>query len=498
MAVEVSFSEKPQSKNCMDEYYETDPDVEKKVNSVKKTDENEDTFLEKCNGLRKYLESYNAQYKRCFNGEAAVFFSYNKDLMNTELARCTIYEKRQEELKRAEKTQITTEGERNGPKTEEENSKKEKLPAEIKGEPVPEGKDATCKSVHLENPKQKCLEGISRGEVESKSEQIALGTSQDESLLHSSLSTTQLQSGNEAHSSTVHTTEDVSLNGVPNVGSKIDKTGTQQNNSLRDIPSFNFQQNSPHNSTNLGDSKTLLTDSPDISATASDPVRSSSSSGSFNYTSITIREPPVHKDHQTNSTTKSSITGDSLSKTSSMKSSPGKSSDDEEVVPISPLLSDAGHSIYGSCLTTADEESNGLSPPSGMPLLPEQLLTHGKSLPDEESPPGESSSSEGLSSDSVQAPPAPQPLHHSQSEEIPVKTYIIIILVILAIILLSILLFRYACMRGYFIKKKKKKRQRIQQELDRIMYSTSIFDEKNMYLSYSRLQNSYYDILYEN
>lgn len=53
-------------------------------------------------------------------------------------------------------------------------------------------------------------------------------------------------------------------------------------------------------------------------------------------------------------------------------------------------------------------------------------------------------------------------------------------------------------MRGYFLKKKKKKRQRIQQELDRIMYSTSIFDEKNMYLSYSRLQNSYYDILYEN
>ncbi|SBT57689.1 PIR Superfamily Protein [Plasmodium ovale wallikeri] len=42
------------------------------------------------------------------------------------------------------------------------------------------------------------------------------------------------------------------------------------------------------------------------------------------------------------------------------------------------------------------------------------------------------------------------------------------------------------------IKKKKKKRQRIQDELDRIMYSPSIFDEQNMYLPYTHLENTYY------
>ncbi|SBT33182.1 PIR Superfamily Protein [Plasmodium ovale wallikeri] len=78
-----------------------------------------------------------------------------------------------------------------------------------------------------------------------------------------------------------------------------------------------------------------------------------------------------------------------------------------------------------------------------------------------------------------------------------IKLYVIIILVILAIILLSILLFKYACLRGHFSKKKKKKRQRIQEELDRIMYSPSIFNEKNMYLPYTRLENSYNDIAYE-
>ncbi|SBT58484.1 hypothetical protein POVWA1_087990 [Plasmodium ovale wallikeri] len=47
------------------------------------------------------------------------------------------------------------------------------------------------------------------------------------------------------------------------------------------------------------------------------------------------------------------------------------------------------------------------------------------------------------------------------------------------------------------IKKKKKKRQRIQDELDRLMYSPSIFDEKNIYLPYTQLENSYYFNEYE-
>ncbi|SBT73646.1 hypothetical protein, conserved [Plasmodium ovale] len=79
----------------------------------------------------------------------------------------------------------------------------------------------------------------------------------------------------------------------------------------------------------------------------------------------------------------------------------------------------------------------------------------------------------------------------------PIKMYIIIILVILAIVLLSILIFKYAYLRGYISKKKKKKRQRIQDELDRLMCSPSIFDEKNIYLPYTQLENSYYFNEYE-
>ncbi|SBT33163.1 PIR Superfamily Protein [Plasmodium ovale wallikeri] len=73
----------------------------------------------------------------------------------------------------------------------------------------------------------------------------------------------------------------------------------------------------------------------------------------------------------------------------------------------------------------------------------------------------------------------------AKNEENLIKKYIIIGVVILAVTLLFVLLFKYACLSGYFSKKKKDKRKRIQEELDRMMYSHSIFEEENIYLSYA-------------
>ncbi|SBS91361.1 PIR Superfamily Protein [Plasmodium ovale curtisi] len=397
MAVKVSFSEKSQSKTCMDEYFDIDPVIEKKLDDVNKTDENEDIFLEKCNDLRKYLESYNAQYKHCFDDEASYYFVHNRSLMDTALIRCTNYEKRLEESKSEQQAQVNKADEPGESHAEEEDSTKVALLGENKIETSEDCTDATCKSKELEDQKKPQREGANSGEPESKGELNTLETSQGLTLSHSPLSANQLQSGNEDHSSTFHTTEGTSLNDVPNISSKVDETGN---------------------------TKTLLTDSPSTPVKESVPLRSPSSS------SATIRESPDDLVNQIDPIPKGSVTGAPLSQSSVKQSSPGQLADVEEVAPINPILSTAEFPTIGSFLTPADGESNGLSLPPGVPSFHDQPALGG------------SSSSEGLSSDSVQAPPAPQPLHHSQSEEIPIKTYIIIILVILAIILLSILLFR--------------------------------------------------------
>ncbi|SBT39519.1 PIR Superfamily Protein [Plasmodium ovale wallikeri] len=80
---------------------------------------------------------------------------------------------------------------------------------------------------------------------------------------------------------------------------------------------------------------------------------------------------------------------------------------------------------------------------------------------------------------------------------ITLKTYIIIILVILAIILFFIFLIKFTSLGKYFSKKKRNsERRRIQEELDKIMYSHSTFEEKNIYLSYNPPEYSQYDADY--
>ncbi|SBS85669.1 PIR Superfamily Protein [Plasmodium ovale curtisi] len=86
-----------------------------------------------------------------------------------------------------------------------------------------------------------------------------------------------------------------------------------------------------------------------------------------------------------------------------------------------------------------------------------------------------------------------------QKQEITsTKTYIIIILASLGVMLLSTLLIKFTPVIRHFSKSKKTERQKIREELDRIMYSPSNLEEDNIYLSYSQPEYSFYDAEYEN
>ncbi|SBT73057.1 PIR protein [Plasmodium ovale] len=69
------------------------------------------------------------------------------------------------------------------------------------------------------------------------------------------------------------------------------------------------------------------------------------------------------------------------------------------------------------------------------------------------------------------------------------KMYVTIGLSIVGFLLLLILLFKFTPLGSRFNKNKKKKRREIQEELERMMYSPSYFNENNMYLSYAHLED---------
>ncbi|SBT72975.1 hypothetical protein, conserved [Plasmodium ovale] len=135
-------------------------------------------------------------------------------------------------------------------------------------------------------------------------------------------------------------------------------------------------------------------------------------------------------------------------------------------------------------------ETDAHSQEAGEPFTANSLLgstSLGTGLPPDPAPDSEN----GVTSLQLAQTPEGEP------EMTGIKVYIIIGVIVLAIILLCTLLFKYACLRGYFSDKKKKKRQMIQEELDRLMNSPSIFDEKNMYLSYTYLEKPYEEYIYE-
>ncbi|SBS84770.1 PIR Superfamily Protein [Plasmodium ovale curtisi] len=547
MGIEVVFSSTPQGKTCMDEYNDIDPDSERKVDDVNNTSEEDSEFVKKCKDLKQYLELFNAKYKRCFNGEAAALFLYNKELMNKALIRCTNYEERQALLELEKKTQIIEANHLGEPhaedndSAEDEDSTKVTLTVEKKSEPGYEGKDATCKSKEIEDQKQQCIDGTHSSVPESIIQQVTSESSQNLPLSNDSLSPNNGKPGSEAQSSGSLSPEDslsdISTSGTP----ETEGTVSQRDNSLRSIPVVDSKPNNPSDVSRLGKGNNFNTQVHDNSDLTAEPHKFPSDP------EITVAEPRVDQVDQTGRTPQDGATGSLPTETSAKETSRVLSTHNEgtspisaalptrELAPTGSVLSAEGESptaspvqhLSQSQLSNAKEEIPPQKQTSAQMENPAQILPlqegckhhkttcsehikksqrdvqnlnmHNHNSGEQNSLHNVGFSSKGtLSSEhhSVQGD-AKSHTSHTVSQEIPIKTYIIIILVILAIILFTILLFKYACLRGYFSKKKKKKRQRIQEELDRIMYSPSIFDEKNMYLPYSRLENSYNDIAYE-
>lgn len=204
MGVDVAFTVQSQRKNCLDEFSEIDPEDDNKIEVVNRTDEKDNTFLQKCNVLKQYLELYNVKYNHCFKGEAAVYFLTNRDLIHAALKKCTKYEEHLAELELEKKRQIITETRSSIRHKEEDDHAKETMLSGEEREAASECGEDTCKTMHSGEKEQPDIRGNSGEESELRSDKSIIEPSHEENHPSISLSTNPGQPGDESHFSNVN------------------------------------------------------------------------------------------------------------------------------------------------------------------------------------------------------------------------------------------------------------------------------------------------------
>ncbi|SBT56265.1 hypothetical protein POVWA2_075930 [Plasmodium ovale wallikeri] len=377
MGVDVTFSSQSKRKTCTDEYYEIDPEDDKKLEVVNETDEKDSTFLQKCSVLKQYLVLYNEKYKHCFNSEAAVYFLTNRQMINTALIRCNRYEELQATLEREKGKQMITEKELGEKHAKEEDLAEGTISSGKESESTPECKEEICKTSHSEEQIQEETREIGGEEPDSRGDKDIAESPEEPVLVDNSLSTNPDQSGHESHPS------------------KSDSEEISTSTCYTDITDTDAHGHATYHSI----------DAPDDEVTESFTFLHRKHPVQIIFPGIahaTLAREPSREMEQIFENVPSTGESPPLPEVSSQKKPKT-----EEVKQLSPELYEKLDSEQASTHTELAH--------NGTVLIPKEE-------------------------------PGTNPI----------------------------------------------KMQRIQDELDRLMYSPSIFDEKNMYLPYTQLENSYY------
>ncbi|SBS89358.1 PIR protein [Plasmodium ovale] len=478
------------SDECFDILSTIQSTSQNKIAELNKTRESEGNFLEKCKDLDEYLKNYNKDNTDCYEGEFTYIYDSVKYTINEELSKSTNYSKCIEKLKPKKQGQVD-------PEDATSKSDKEKQDSEV---PLPEGRSQSIlssdrASEETERSRKHELpdkEQTKDQELDAANQQITLEPSENGTSLHSSgvpnaeASQNQVDAhGNSGAKDTVASGESTAVNSASNELGDHQRTSSQDGAlataNPKEAPGAQGLDNGELSSSGLAEpdepaSKDVLTvpdgsppDSQGSSPLHRSCLRASTQTGESPPVSVELfTDVQSHTDHPIQQK------GQELAQ----KPQQEQSSDHVPVLTEFPSSTAHAHPEIGS-FSFGTTESREVTPFIAINSLE-----------------GRTYSGPGPKNGFIHLPVPQTP--EREPDRSRIKMYIIIGVIIFAVILLFILLFKYACLRGYFSKKKKKKRQMIQEELDRLMYSPSIFDEKNMYLPYTQLENSYYENEYEN
>ncbi|SBT01374.1 PIR Superfamily Protein [Plasmodium ovale curtisi] len=491
MSVEVTFlkSERRRSRteDCVNEYGDIEEEVKNQVDIFKKKKEDDVDFNEKCQTLREYLNDYNKNNDKCFVSALSPLYKDLKNSIEETLHRCPNPPKEKVELD-PEGIKQMSQDQLGQQVSELENPEQKASELGKKIEATAHCKDKPCDTENL------VLEGFpdTRETREDgstpRNEETATENSQDVGSLNQTL-----QPGNKGHSSSAHELVDNSSIGETNLADPPnDRMQAQLNTHLKGDLRVNSDPNSQSGEDGLPKDHALSTDSPGASVEAPDPLKSSTHLN-------TVAETPSRETHHITRTTEARATVASSIETTR------KESQDKEAASNHPSLPDAeGASDASLSLGRMSSHSEQVSRSRSMTLVTQlepqpQLQAKGEYSHAEgnlshnghtgvqrnnlnngdNSHKGTESGGKDLVADGKESTTL-----HPVSGGISIKTYIIIA--------------SFTPLGRVFSKKKRKKRKEIREELDKMMYSSTISKEKQIYLPYGHPEHSEYEDPYEN
>ncbi|SBS92840.1 PIR Superfamily Protein [Plasmodium ovale curtisi] len=510
-------SEHNRNEKCFELLADIQSAIYQKLAEFNRTQHGDAKFVQICQELGKYLDSHDEDIKDCYEGKFTYIYEYIKSYFQHQLAKSTNYINCIDKLtsERKEKTTKILEAEE-ALKTAEAGRQVLKDP--VKEDPAkPECDSSPCNTEHSGN---QAMDGRNQDNLGKDGEANAhhgpgsseLGEMSDKLVPSNSKSSESETDGVRDHTDQEGTKSSLHVARHQEVG----KTYSSPSVPLQDRTNEGFILNGETHAHSLEKGIDLSVDAPGIMIIAQKRLTSAIY---LNAVVTKVHEPQIDKSNHTLCTNLSG-TYFNLTPGESTLTVPHPSIGEEATTDLSSShgVSPYSQNLLPGGISSASEKNSLDSLPLSVSTFPvvqvssaEQQLTPQVRLPslestsDHEREPQNKSSKEQINSQgsqlneiNVDGMDEELSTHVQEQQTTSIKTYLIIILASLGAMLLSILLIKFTSLGAYFRRKKNEKRQKMREELDRIMYTPSNFEKDNIYLSYSQPKYSFYDAEYDN
>ncbi|SBS94987.1 PIR Superfamily Protein [Plasmodium ovale curtisi] len=517
-------SEYNRKQKCFELLADIQETLRKKIAEFNQTHHGDTKFDQICQELRKYLDGHNEEIKDCYDGEYTFIYEFIKSHFKEELTKSTNYMNCIDKLTSEKKDQIEQEHKAEKAQRAAEDGRQQLRDPIKEGPAKSECDDSPCNTEHSGSQAGDDRNQDSLGKDGEGSSHHILGSSELSEPSDKLVSLNQEFSANEVDSVSGHIGQEETKSALHVAGhQEVGKTHSSSSVPLQGRTNEGSVLNDETLAHGLEKGSNLSVDAPGITIISQQHLTSTIY---LNAVVTKVHEPEINQSNDTLCTNLSGIyfnltPGEPALKVPHPSAGEEASTDLSSSHGVSPY---SQHSLPGE-ITSASEKNSHDSLPlsvSTFPVaqvssaekqLPPQVMLHSlESTSDHEREPQNKSSQEQINSQGencfntgaqlkeINVDGMDEELSTSVQEQqtTSIKTYLIIILASLGAMLLSVLLIKFTSLGAYFRRKKNEKRQKMREELDRIMYTPSNFDKDNIYLSYSQPEYSFYDAEYDN
>ncbi|SBT57688.1 PIR Superfamily Protein [Plasmodium ovale wallikeri] len=464
-------SENDRKEKCFELLADIQSTIDVKIAELNKTQNGDERFVQICRDLGKYLDDHNKEIKDCNYGNFTYIYEIIKSLLKDELAKSTNYINCIDQLTSEKKNQIEKENKADVAQRAGEDGIPQ-LRDPVKEDPAKsQCADGPCNTEHSGNQAGDSRNKDNLGKDGEGSSHHIPGSSELSESSDKLVPFNPVLSAREVDSVSSHTGQEGTKSAVHvagNHGAEESHTG-----SIVSLQGRTHQGSYPNGDTH-----------------AQGSGKGRDLSGDAQAESETNVSPPTSGEE--------TLTDQSLSL---VTSSTSLQELDGSILQLGTKRPHDHLPLSVATLPVAQPLQDEKPSPTQEKLSSQLGLHEVKRKSDEEDEPQKEKSQEQINSQAentlnVENGDLSTPM---QEQEITsFKTYLIIILASLGVMLLSILLIKFTSLGRYFRRKKNEKRQKMREELDRIMYTPSNFEEDNIYLSYSQPEYSSYYAEYDN